>query len=231
MDYTFLNYCRKNAKSNWNEAESRAYDEIVQHLFQIRLHGNAKARQIDEYDSESYFGNRTLYPGQIYIFSYDADTSTIYDDGHIKFEYFDCVPIVLVTHVEKNIVRGINLNLCNYALRAYIINALHNVDLDFYNRGHLVMAKNKMAPISQNVIKLFINPLTEKSFFDYIKKECNLKNTNVIYRSYAIRNIKDIRMLEVWQHKYIPFLNYTGDLDLEMLKLIWKVTGVDKVHI
>jgi hypothetical protein len=38
-------------------------------------------------------------------------------------------------------------------------------------------------------------------------------------------------MIEVWQHKYIPFLTYTGELKKDILSLIYKVTGTDKVTI
>ena len=76
----------------------------------------------------------------------------------------------LITHVENKIVRGINLNLCDYGLRAYILNALHNLDLEFYERKNMEMAENKQAPISNNVAKTFLNKQTEQAFYEYIKK-------------------------------------------------------------
>jgi hypothetical protein len=121
--------------------------------------------------------------------------------------------------------------LCSYGLRAYIINALHNLDLEFYRRGNLDMANNKKAPISNNVAKIFLNKDTEKLFFEHIKNTCKLEHTEILYRSYLTQNIKEVRMIEVWQHKYIPFLTYTGELKKDILSLIYKVTGTDKVTI
>ncbi len=229
MDYSFITECRKHEKEDWKEQEKKSFDSIIKTLFLMKVRGKDKARQIDEYDGESLFGNRTLYPGQIYAFIYRAEKPSVYDDGTIKFEYYDSLPIVLVTHVEREQVRGINLNLCNTALRAVVINTLHNLDMEFYTRKNLDMYASKQAPISNNVAKVFLNKETELAFFNHIKKECNLKNVGMIYRTYNSKSIHEIRMLEVWQHKYIPFLNYTGDLKQEILKLIYKVTGIDRL--
>ena len=229
MDNSFILECKKQARENWKEEEKKSFDSIIKTLFLMKVRGKDKARQIDEYDGESLFGNKTLFPGQIYAFIYKASKPTVYDDGNIKFEYFDSLPIVLVTHIEREKVRGINLNLCNIALRTFIINALHNLDLEFYNRKNLDMYANKQAPISNNVAKVFLNKETELAFFNHIKNECKLTNVGMIYRTYNTNSIKEIRMLEVWQHKYIPFLKYTGDLKQEILNLIYKVTGIDKL--
>ena len=231
MDFKFIEECKKNAQNGWNIQESAAYESIIQFLFRLKLYGKEKARQIDEYDGESMFRNTTLYPGHIYAFIYQSDTPSTFNDGRIKFVYSDTLPIVLVTHIEAGKVRGINLNLCSYGLRAYIINALHNLDLQFYERGNLEMVNNKRMPISNNVAKIFLNQDTEKAFFEHIKNACKLEHTEILYRTYAVRNIKYIRMIEIWQHKYIPFLTYNGEMKKDILELIHKVTGTDKVHI
>lgn len=38
-------------------------------------------------------------------------------------------------------------------------------------------------------------------------------------------------MVETWQHQYIPFLDYAGEVKQDVLKLIWKVTGIDGFQI
>lgn len=231
MDNSFLIECRNIAQKGLTEQEKRAYESIITILFKMKLHGKAKARQIDEYDGESLFKGSTLYPGQIYAFIYRAETPTVYDDGKTRFEYYDSLPIVLITHAEKNIVRGINLNLCNYGLRAFILNTLHNLDLSFYQRGNLEMVTKGQAPISNNVARTFLNADTEKKFYEFIKASCHLKNTGFIYRSYAISRIQEIRMIEVWQHKYIPFLTYTGEIKKDILETIHRMMGITDITI
>ena len=43
---------------------------------------------------------------------------------------------------------------------------------------------------------------------------------DVIFRNYSISQIKNIRLIEPWQWKYIPYLNYEGSLKKETLSAI-----------
>ena len=53
----------------------------------------------------------------------------MYDNKRgIAFKFYDSLPILLVTKVTGKTFQGLNLNLCNRAVRAYIINTLHNLD-------------------------------------------------------------------------------------------------------
>ena len=44
-------------------------------------------------------------------------------------------------------------------------------------------------------------------------------------------NIKEIRMIEIWQYKYIPFLKYDGEIKQDVLNTIYQAVGIDKVVI
>lgn len=231
MDYSFIQECQKTLRDNPKLQQDRAYESLIQFLYHLKLRGKEKARQIDEYDGESLFGNTTLFPGNIYIFLYKANEPTLYDDGKIKFKFYDSMPIVLVTHTQNKVIRGINLNLCNPALRAGVINTLHNLDLEFFNRGGMLMAGDNRAPISQSVAKTFLDPAKEKMFLDAIAAEYKLKNTSILVRNYNIDRIQQIRMVENWQHKYIPFLTYTGEVKQDVLELIWHVCGIDRLSL
>ena len=83
MDYKFIERYKKTAQTGWNKEEKTAYESIIQFLFRMRLRGKEKARQIDEYDGESLFGNSTLYPGCVYAFIYQAEKPSTYSDGRI----------------------------------------------------------------------------------------------------------------------------------------------------
>ena len=93
------------------------------------------------------------------------------------------------------------------------------------------MANKGRAPISNNAAKVFLNETTEKQFFDYIIQNCKLQNTDILYRWYPVDNIKEIRMIEVWQYKYIPFLKYDGEIKQDVLNTIYQAVGIDKVVI
>ena len=231
MDNQFIEDTKKRQRYGLKKEEQRAYESIIDFLFKMRLRGKEKARQLDEFDGETLFGANTLYPSQIYAFIYEAKNLSTYRFNGKEFKFTDRLPIVLVTHVEGRRFRGINLNLCNYALRTFILNTLFNLDREFYKRGNLEMANKGRAPISNNAAKVFLNEATEKKFFDYIIQNCKLQNTDILYRWYSVDHIKEIRMIEVWQYKYIPFLKYDKEIKQDVLNTIYQAVGIDKVVI
>src|SRR5574344_1725576 len=172
MDNKFIEDTKKRQRYGLKKEEQRAYESIIDFLFKMRLRGKEKARQLDEFDGETLFGVNTLYPSQIYAFIYEPKNPSTYRFNGKEFKFTDRLPIVLVTHVEGRRFRGINLNLCNYALRTFILNTLFNLDIEFYKRGNLEMANKGRAPISNNAAKVFLNEVTEKKFFDYIIQNC-----------------------------------------------------------
>ena len=48
----------------------------------------------------------------------------------------------------------------------------------------------------------------QDKFLNYIKVKYKLSNTALIFRTYNINKIQQIRFIEPWQWQYIPFINY-----------------------
>ena len=48
----------------------------------------------------------------------------------------------------------------------------------------------------------------QDKFLNYIKIKYKLSNTALIFRTYNINKIQQIRFIEPWQWQYIPFINY-----------------------
>lgn len=225
MDYKFIEDCRRIQQDGLRREEQLAQESIIDILFRLNMHGPEKARQLDEYDGESRFNGSVMLPGQIYAFLYQANEPTLYTNGQVSLKFYDNLPILLVTRRKGKNVSGINLNLCNKAVRAFVINALHNLDLRFYNRQHLDIATEGNAPYSQTVGQTFVDPQKEAAFIKFVATECKLQNPDILYRNYNIDRIQRVRMLEVWQHIHIPFLSYHGEIKSEVLQAIYKLTG------
>ena len=230
MNYDFLNECKKISQTSREDISKDAYDQLVDGLFRKNVRGSEKTHQIDDYDGETLFGNTTLVSGNIYMFVYKAETSAKFSDGTLEFEYYDNMPVVLVAHTSGTLVRGVNLNLCNTALRAFVINTLYNLDPQFYSSDHTAMARSGRMPVSRNVLQTFSDPEREKQFYEYIKKECSLQNTGILFRHYNTSRMQRVRLVEIWQHRLIPFLDYRGEIKQDILRLIWKVTGIDALN-
>lgn len=225
----FINEIKKMAKE-YNNYSDKAFQSVIDNLFLKNLWGKWKAMGIDEYDSESNT-KQTLIPGHIYAFKYKADKPTTYDNGKIKFEYFDRLPIILCLGHKDNIIHAINLNLCSYGLRALILNDLYNMDPDFFRYKASDQSHMGQMPISGTISKFFLTPGNVDKFLQYIKNKYHIQNTGFIFRTYDIKKIQGIRFIETWQWKYIPFIDYKQNVKNSTLQLIQSITGVNKIRI
>jgi len=59
----------------------------------------------------------------------------------------------------------------------------------------------------------------------------NINSYDIIFRNYNVSNIKKIRMIEPWQWKTLPNLDYAGNIKKEVLDKIHKITGISKIKI
>lgn len=226
---SFITKIKKMNKDN-DKFEDKAYDSIIDNLFIKNLWGKEKAMGLDEYNSEQN-AKLTLVPGHIYMFRYNASKPTVYDNGDIHFEYFDSLPLLLCTHNSANLVYGINLNFCNYALRTLILNDVYNLDPQFFEHEASEQAHKGLLPISKNITRFFMNKKNQTIFLNRLTTKYHLSNYDLIYRTYNPKNIKTIRFIEPWQWQYIPFVNYKQNIKTNILQLIQHITKIDKVKI
>ena len=203
-----------------------AENTIIRGLMVQNKRQNDKLEDLDSYDSESLF-NGKIYRGNMYIFTYNAKNSTKYSYKGEDVYFTDSLPIILMTGETHSTIRGINLNFCNKALKTLILNILTNMDEDFYF-GDLAQkqAFNRQVPISEKVYRFLSANDAEEINRDYPGIDYKL-----IFRNYAVANIKNIRLIEPWQWKYIPFLNYDSFDKGDTLKAIQKISGIDTIHI
>jgi hypothetical protein len=173
-----------------------------------------------------------LLPGNIYIFTYKADKPTIYEvPGSKPIEFYDSVPLVLITSNTASTVRGINLNLCNYGLKTLILNTFYNLDPNFFDSEAQGLAAKKQPVLSKNILTFLGKGNAEATLNAYFKKMYNIDSYDIIFRTYNVNNIKKVRMIEPWQWKTLPNLNYAGDIKKEVLEVIHKITGISKIKI
>lgn len=216
--------------ADYEKYKDQAFTKVIDNLFIKNLWGKWKAMGLDEYDSETNT-KQTLIPGHIYAFKYNADKPTTYDNGQIKFQYFDRLPIILCLGYKNGIIMGINLNLCNYALRTLILNDIHNMDPEFFRHTASDQAHKGQIPISNTIQKYFLLQDNIDKFLERIKTKYNLKNTGFIFRTYNPSKIQSIRFIEPWQWKYIPFIDYKQNVKNQTLQLIHSITGINKIKI
>lgn len=230
MKNDFINLI-KHMKNNHINYEEKAYNEIINNLLIKKLKGQQKLTDLDSYDSEKNMPS-LLIPGNIYVMQYiaNADTKYITPDNNI-LNYSDKEPLILILSTNNNIITGINLNLCTYDLKTIILNIFYNIDPDFFEIKAEQMALSNKTVISQKIQALLkTNNITEilQQLFKQLYK---INSYKIIFRNYNIQNIKNLHLIEPWQWKYIPFLNYTGTIKKDVLDTIHKITGISTIHI
>ena len=208
-----------------------AENTIIRGLMVQNKRQNDKLEDLDSYDSESLF-NGKIYRGNMYIFTYNAKNPTKYTYKGKDVYFSDSMPVVLITNETSTTIRGINLNFCNKALKTLILNILTNMDEKFYFDGLAQkMAFNKIAPISEKVYRFLSSNDAEEKIIKELNRAYPGIDYKFIFRNYAVANIKNIRLIEPWQWKYIPFLNYDSFDKGDTLKAIQKISGIDTIHI
>ena len=220
----------KNVQNSKHDS-AQAFQDIITDLMVRNKKGEEKCKDLDEFDSESNMPG-VLIPGNIYIFTYNAQNPVVYEvPGEKPIEFYDSVPLVLITSNTKTTVRGINLNLCNYGLKTLILNIFYNLDPSFFEGDAQKLAAKKQSVLSQKILTFLAKGNAEATLNAYLKKMYNINSYDIIFRNYNVSNIKKIRMIEPWQWKILPNLDYAGNIKKEVLDKIHKITGISKIKI
>ena len=208
-----------------------AENAIIRSLMVQNKRQSEKLEGLDSYDSESLFNGR-IYRGNIYTFLYNAKNPTKYTYKDKSVLFSDSMPVVLVIGETSSTIKGINLNFCNKALKTLILNIITNLDEDFYfDGGAQKLTYNKQMAISEKVYRFLSNNDAEQKIIKELERAYKDVDYKSIFRIYSVSNIKNIRLIEPWQWKYLPFMNYNSFDKGETLKAIQKISGIDKIHI
>lgn len=161
-------------------------------------------------------GNQ-IHIGSIYMFEYNQKIPSEYGQA-IKF--IDKSPMVLVTQADNHIIHGINLNLCNKAMKTLILNMVSNTDEKFFEGGYVEMCNNNQPPISKSE-QAFFKKQGEVQIMNEIKKKYPLVDAWSVVRTYDKSKIRKIKYIDWYIMPYIPDIQYEG-ISASILKSFWK---------
>ena len=223
----FIKYIKEERNIKNDDAENA----IIRSLMVQEKRQSEKLEGLNSYDSESLF-NGKIYRGNIYMFLYNAKNPTKYTYNGQSVLFADSMPVVLIIGETQSTIKGINLNFCNKSLKTLILNIITNLDEEFYfDGGSQKLAYNKQLVISQKVYKFLSSDDAEQKIITELERAFKGIDYKSIFRNYSVSNIKNIRLIEPWQWKYLPFMNYNSFDKGDTLKAIQKISGIDKVHI
>lgn len=188
-----------------------AYQSIITDLFFKNIRGEDRSVDLDFHEMEDSLSSiGAMIPGCFYIFAYKDNEMVPTPNGNM--EYHDRVPVLLSCGIgaERNgrkYVAGLNVNLLPIPQRAAVLQTLYNIDKQFFDEELYTLAKRNMGGVSKNILK-FLGKDGGDALMDYLSKKYKVRKDTWAWRRYYLDKIDRLRMIDYWQWKYIPFLDY-----------------------
>lgn len=195
--------------------ESLAFDYLVGDLLIKELRGSEKSRELTALNMEENMP-MNFTPAMIYTFLYITGDKAE-EINNLKFK--DNVPVIFVFNSNSNTVCGLNFNLIPNNERAAILDII--VEL---TKAPL-FDKTGEFKANESLTKLFNLKNGVNSFLQYVSQKTGL-NVSSAVRTYNVKNIKKMRLIEYDMWQYIPFLSFKdairgaglADLQANMIK-------------
>lgn len=217
------------ASADRADLEREAYERII--VPQMRNTSEADVDDLDYVPVDTPTRRGRLMPGSIYVFAYKADAEPTIELGGRKVRFTDTYPMLLVTGATRTTVRGINLNMCNMALRSIILNLVHDLDAEFFDGGFARQAATSANMFSAQVMRFFSQPDIEAKVGKYLDSVARLDTYSVIFRNYKVANIREMREVSPSEWAYIPFLSYGEHTKAGELQAIYRLSGMDRLKL
>lgn len=179
----------------------QAYFTLFEKYMIYKLRGPEKAIQIDETDQESLLIKKNggfPVPGMIYTFLYGGPEVKV-----LNKSYSDIVPIVFCLRTERTTFSGINLNTLPYQARISFLQSFYDSFRDFLESEADTLAENNKLALNYRFLK-FAGMGRGKKMIEAFNKSTS-ENFSFGYRKYSFQKIKNLRMIEYAEWKYIPF--------------------------
>ena len=192
--------------SRLQSMSAQATQSLVQMLLVDNIRGQDKLQEITAMDMESTF-NKTVYPSMMYTFLYDSPDVEQINNRTFK----DHIPVILCMSFDGNYITGLNFNLIPNDIRADILDIIYNAFTSFYKDKLSNAVTSGTAVLNEQFASILINERSRTDFLHILNAKLGMDVSNA-YRTYSIKYIKNIRLIEYDNWKYIPFLSFTDSV-------------------
>ena len=194
-DYNYL--------KDLNHIKDIAFYEIFTKYLIENKKGHNKLTQLETTDQESIIVARNggyPIPGMIYTFIYGEP-----DQIKVRFgakDFIDVAPLVFCMNNEPTRFRGINMNMLPWQARLGFLDSFYDTFKDFLEKTVDDLADNQKLAINKRFVEYVKSGKGQEMMRLFNRK--NGANFNYGYRSYVIPKIKQLRMIEYSEWRYIP---------------------------
>jgi hypothetical protein len=212
-----------------NGVEDTAYFTLFEKYMKYNLKGDEKKIEIEDTDQESIIvskGGGFPIPGIIYTFLYTGENAYLENFPKNPKEYTDLVPLVFCLGFERESFSGINLNLLPSNIRLQLLQSFYESFQDFLGRESEVLAQNDRLAMNKRFLAYIKSGKAQEMIRLFSIR--NKANFNFGYRKYLISKVKNLRMVEYPEWKYIPFYEPKDAFRKLNLGEIYKLYGKSK---
>lgn len=192
----FVELYRSVSKADY---ERSAFNYLVKDKLDAIFSYSNKSKQLTAMEMESSL-KTAFIPSMIYTFSYETNMQ----DKIGKYSFYDIVPVILCTSNDGQLVTGLNFNFLPTDIRALVLDIIYNAFKTFYDKDVDKAVERGEAAINESFAQ-FLIPDKGISFLNLLNNKLGIKITDA-YRTYRREDIKNIRLVEFDEWKYIPFL-------------------------
>lgn len=188
--------------------ENIAEDELLTKYLIDNKRNLEKFTDLESTDTEGLLIEKnggTPLPGFIYTFIYKSGFKEKLQDKNTLFSFVDFAPLVFCFSVNLKGFSGINFNLLPPKDRLYFLQTYYKLYPKFFNNLDDVLYREDKPGLNIEFTNAVAGGNGPKLLELFSKKS----NTNLkfAYRQYYFHSIKNLRMIEFNEWKYIPFYN------------------------
>lgn len=211
--------------------EDLASERLFENYLILNLKGADKRIDIESTDQESIAMKMGVaFPGMIYTFinMNETNLSQLENARTGKLvEFHDFTPILFCTsyNPSKKLIKGLNLNLLPKEERLKFLIAFYSHYDKFFERVEEKTEYQKQALNKKYIIASIIgkNPMIFQRF-----NKIYGARFEFAYRSYNLPNIRNYRMIEYEEWRYIPFYDAKHTVRKIGLQQIYDLYNVNK---
>ena len=208
-----------------DDIEHIAYDRLFTNYLVLNYKGQDKLIEIDSTDQESVLSSKGVpaFPGMIYTFINMSEKNITEIQNFTTgktMQFHDFTPILFCTSFNPllSTIKGLNLNMLPKEERLKFIQAFWEYYKQFFDRIEEKTEWQKEALNRKYIIATIVgrNPALFKHF-----NQTQSAKFEFAYRTYNLKNLRNYRMLEYEEWRYIPFFD---------AKQSFKRANLDKIY-
>lgn len=205
-----------------------SYERLFENYLKLDLKGPKKLVDIESTDQESILSRRNggiPIQGMIYTFLHLNNENlallkNLKTNKDITFHDFTPIFFCTSVNMSQHNIKGLNLNILPKEERLKFLQVFFETYKEFFDDVERELLHENDFAINQKYILTTLAGKNPQLFLYFSRKQHAL--FNYAFRSYELKNIRKLRMVEFEEWKYIPFFEAKESFKKANMQLIYQ---------